>query len=202
MKMKKNTVTSPILSTTAMSAIKSKRYPSPRFPRLFNFSRYWKRLVLPHLKDVVVLAALDKGMQAYCKMINDERHEGRPFLRWRRGKIPADYGNTETLEYSESWKELSFYRAYGMCHWLAPFVLALARRIYPKDDWEILTGEHHSTVTNVERTFVFDILNFDRMTARECLLFAGAEPFGLREAKLQKKLFREHPGVNRRKVAH
>lgn len=174
--------------------------PTRRNPIQFNFARHWKRLVRPHLDDVVVQAELDKEMRRYCDMMNYQYHNGRQFLKWRHGDCPSclcssDYYCDNPIG---GRKSLSYYRPFGLCHWMAPFVQALARRIYPNDEWLVITGRLHSVVANRERTIVFDILLFDEYTARKSLLFAGDRPLNRREEAILRKWRREREEESRR----
>jgi len=55
------------------------------------------------------------------------------------------------------------YQMFGCCHWWNPaFGLTLAKIIYPNEKWKVVSGEHHTTITNKDRTLVFDILYFDK----------------------------------------
>jgi len=67
---------------------------------------------------------------------------------------------------------LSFYELWGSCHWIAPFVIALAKKAYPNKRWVILRGEKHTIVIDYPLTTVMDMLNFKTMTAKGSLRFA------------------------------
>ena len=57
---------------------------------------------------------------------------------------------------------LRAYQMFGACHWWNPtFGITLAKLIYPNEDWKVISGEYHTTVTNKNETLVFDILYFD-----------------------------------------
>jgi hypothetical protein len=175
--------------------------PTYRTPTQFDFARHWKRLVRPHLDDVVVQSELDKSMQRYCDMMNYEHHNGRAVLKWKHGDCPSHFCCTDY--YCEhpigGRKSLSYYRPYGLCHWMAPFVHALVRRIYPKDEWLVINGRLHSVVANRERTVVFDILLFDEYTARKSLLFSGDRPLNRMEEAILEKWRRKRDGWRRQR---
>ena len=44
------------------------------------------------------------------------------------------------------------------CHYMAPFALALAQKVFPDGDWEILEGINHSTVVDEKHHRCFDML--------------------------------------------
>ena len=61
--------------------------------------------------------------------------------------------------YEKHQDKLAFYVAFKRCHvWNPLFGLWFARRVFPKDDWEIRSSEQHTTVYCPARHMVFDIL--------------------------------------------
>jgi len=71
---------------------------------------------------------------------------------------------------------VEWYQAFGLCHWLAPWLRELGERIYPQYLCCILSGECHSLAYSVDHgnkiRVIFDILNFREMTAKQLIEFA------------------------------
>lgn len=128
----------------------------------FNWRRNWKKLVVPHLMNEQVQAALDAGMSAYDPS-------------WKRGDAPWEYGKS-TLSPDGVEGKLSWYQPAGRCHYIAPFSCVIGAIIYPELSWSILTNNRHSVAVgywpNGEPKVVMDILNFSWMTAEQSIEFA------------------------------
>ena len=55
------------------------------------------------------------------------------------------------------------YQLRGGCHWWNPtFCLTLAKIIYPNEKWLIQSNLKHTTITNIDKSMVFDILYYDQ----------------------------------------
>ena len=148
-------------------------------PKVFNFRRHWAKKCKPHLFKAIVVSALDYGMHdiQYNRIIDFEKKGfNTDFVpRWDEVKEPwkmtrLDLGRRPKL-HSVNW-----YRPYGFCWGIAPFCMELGRCIYPELEWEIITGDDHAVAVGFKDDkpyMIFDILNFDTMSAREILDFAG-----------------------------
>lgn len=123
----------------------------------FDFSRNWKKLVDPHLKDPFVKSLLNNGMISYAGEW------------WTTDKQPSDIGRGKWNGYRVVKGKLSSYQPIGRCHWIASFVLGLAIRIYPNKKWHILSGDIHTVIVDKDKTMVFDILQFKHNTAEESI---------------------------------
>ena len=159
----------------------------------FNFREHWSNKVKPILNDMEVQQALNEGMSKYVKQLNRyNKLEGIDSRAvWRDGGCPFLYADLSQIAPHQRIQpkagSLEFYQPFGKCHWIAPFSLVLAQKIYPHDKWLIQKDlRQHSTVTNKSRTIVFDILLFERnYTAREALVFAGDKPLSDTEKEYQ-----------------
>lgn len=69
-------------------------------------------------------------------------------------------------------KKLHYYELWTGCHAVAPFVMKLAKKVYPNKRWRLLKGRHHTVVIDDPLTIVMDILNFKEHSARWSLNFA------------------------------
>ena len=70
------------------------------------------------------------------------------------------------------------------CHWIVWFCLALGEKIYPKLQWQLVSGRRHSVAVGFkygQPYMVFDILNFEYMSAQNILDFA--------DRKMTKKVY-------------
>ncbi len=67
------------------------------------------------------------------------------------------YGNE--ISFQTRWDDINYYIIDGGCHsWNPSFSLALAKLVYPGEIWEVVKGDHHTTVVNKIRTICFDIV--------------------------------------------
>jgi hypothetical protein len=158
-------------------------------PKVFNFRRHWSKKVKPHLFDEKVQYALNIGMEELmdiwrfdAKIKTEEEFEAldeymKQRFTWTPGNPPylktsSDYWlNFRTpKKHSVDW-----YRPMQCCHWICFFCFELGRKIYPKLDWEILQGKRHSVAVGFKYNqpyMIFDILNFEQMSAQNILDFA------------------------------
>lgn len=127
----------------------------------FNWRRYWKKKVVPHLQDERVQAALDSGMSLYDPT-------------WKRGDAPWEYGAANGCEGVEG--KLSWYQPAGRCHFIAPFSLVIGQINYPDLSWKIVSSNRHSVAVGFAPDgtprVVMDILNFAWLSAEQSLEFA------------------------------
>jgi len=64
----------------------------------------------------------------------------------------------------EEWRKTNYitYCLYGGCFWWnKTFTLTLAKLLMPNEKWRIVSNDIHLTITNEERSKVFDILLYD-----------------------------------------
>lgn len=148
--------------------------------KFFDFKRHWAKKVKPHLQDPQVQGLLNYGMQNWVCQRNIELIQMGSSHRWSWEPGDCPYRLSGDLALHPRWPRDGSYRWYqpfGKCHWIAPFLLGLAKKIYPKDSWYIQRGYFHTTVTNTNKTIVFDILLFERgYTPRQALIYAGDYP--------------------------
>ena len=179
------------------------------YPIQFDFAANWDTLVRPHLNDPDVQDALDEGMQDYYDTIYAYHTNGKPKKRiegekriWKRGDPPC---NLAKLVYSSdelpSSEELAWYQPWGGCHFIAPFVLALGKKIYPHLNWELMSSDRHTIAigcspwtykgkeykdvedipcdnfrigdVKCQIIVLMDILNFNEISASQSLDFAN-----------------------------
>ena len=158
-------------------------------PKVFNFRRHWSKKVKPHLFNEKVQFALDCGMEEVmdswkfeAKITTDEQFEAldehmKARFTWVKGSPPyhktsSDYWlyHRKPLEHSVGW-----YQCLHACHWISYFCIELGVKIYPELDWYIVSGRRHSVAVGFkygQPYMIFDILNFEHMTAEHILDFA------------------------------
>jgi hypothetical protein len=70
-----------------------------------------------------------------------------------------------------------WYQLFGACHWLVGWLLILGKRIFPHLNWMPIYGDLHSFAAGIDHTgnmrIIFDILNFETMTAKQLVNFAS-----------------------------
>jgi hypothetical protein len=162
---------------------------------LFNFKDNWN-LVKPFLKDEYVQQQLDYGMnlamqwrkedvrermglseKEFEKKLKENPSWGKQFV-WEHGTAPylktkSDYWLDRPKPRKNSYQ---WYQCKHECHGIAYFCKALGEKIFPNLVWAIAEGEYHSVAIGVNDNNdiieVFDILNFEDMTAEEIIEFA------------------------------
>lgn len=69
-----------------------------------------------------------------------------------------------------------WYQLFGACHWLVGWQLVLGKRIFPQFNWKPFRSDFHSFAAGIDQQgnlrIIFDILNFETMTAAELIDFA------------------------------
>lgn len=106
---------------------------------------------------------------AYCTQHGLSWVEGTPLYYY------GPCGNEVEGEKEPDSTSIKFYMLWGSCHWIAHFICALAKKVFPKKDWRILKGKEHTIVvdsSNLEDIqVVMDILNFKDQDAAWSLKF-------------------------------
>jgi len=81
-----------------------------------------------------------------------------------------------------------WFQLWGACHWLAPWLAELGKLVFPELRWQILRGPRHSLAcgTDADQNIkvLFDILNFEGMSAKDLIEFASYRPRGRTARKL------------------
>jgi len=165
-------------------------------PKVFNFRKHWSKKVKPYLFHKDVQYALDIGMEELMESwrleakISDEDLEKDEYIKyrftWTKGSPPyhktsSDYWcyHRKPLKHSVGW-----YQCRHCCHWICYFCIELGKKIYPQLDWYIVSGRRHSVAVGFKYDqpyMIFDILNFEDMSAENILDFA--------DKKMTKKVY-------------
>lgn len=128
----------------------------------FDWKRYWNKVVAPHLDQPLVQASLDLGMMMFDKS-------------WQHGDPPYRLGREPYRRAAPG--SLSWYRPYGLCHYIAFFSMAIGVLAHPRLDWRFASGDLHTVPVGSEPgggpAVVMDILLFDQNTAEESLALAA-----------------------------
>lgn len=135
--------------------------------RRFDFSRRWRKQIIPLLHDEDVVFTLTMGM----KLLTQEYREGDP---------PCDYGRGWLNGQRPRKGCLSSYQPWGRCHHIAPFCWTIGGKVYPDLKWGFLSGGYHTVVVGykddwMNPEWVMDILQFREKTAQESLDWAMAK---------------------------
>lgn len=149
-------------------------------PIVFNFQRNWAKKCKPHLCDEDVLYALDSGMkhieEVRIMICEEEGYSTDLVPRWNEVESPCEMGYLFEGMKKPKPDSVNWYRPYGFCWGIAPFCREIGKLLYPDLDWRIIRNDDHTVAVGfkVHKPYmIFDILNFDRMSAKEILDFAG-----------------------------
>lgn len=187
----------------------------PIIPKVFNFRRHWSKKVKPHLFDEKVQYALNYGMEELmwtwryeADLLDKDKFEAlddymKERFTWTPGNPPyhktsSDYwlNFRAPREHSVGW-----YQCIHCCHWICWFCLELGIKIYPKLNWKVVSGRRHSVAVgfkNDKPYMVFDILNFEHMSAQHILDFADRK---MTKKEYEKKWERKRKRNRKNKVA-
>jgi hypothetical protein len=99
---------------------------------------------------------------------------------WKPDEKPTDEQWARFMEFEKRFHPQSgtyrWYQVIGACHWLAPWLAELGRRIFPQLHWRLMEGEAHSFAYGADDAgtikIIFDILNFEFKSAMELIEFA------------------------------
>lgn len=154
-------------------------------PKVFNFRRYWTKKVKPILFEKDIQSILHYAMLRIEESRNIECQESGLGDNcwtgyWNKHKIPYKMGGDGYWESRRTPQphNVDWYRPIHYCWAIAPFCLILGRKIYPELKWKILSSKRHSVAVgfkNNQPYMVFDILNFDCMSAEQILDFANSK---------------------------
>ena len=149
-------------------------------PQVFDFRKHWNKQCRPHLFKKKVLKALDSGMyhieEVWIMECEEKGFSSDLVPRWDVVKMPRKMSNWRIKGKPPKPYTLNWYRPWGFCWGIAPFCRELGKCIYPELRWRIVRGAEHTIAVGFkddEPYMIFDILNFDTMSAREILDLAG-----------------------------
>ena len=135
----------------------------------FNFKNHWSKNIKPILFDKDVQDALDYGMN---KWTNGNWESGHPPWEYSRGDYWWCVVKRRPQLHSYKWYQVRM-GCFAICY----FCKALGEKLYPNLDWKIVENHRHAVAIgfkNDEPYMVFDILNFENLSADE--LYDYADP--------------------------
>jgi hypothetical protein len=135
----------------------------------FDWSRRWKRDVVPYLDLLLVRASVEMGMALYDSN-----------WTWEDGPHAIGRGDLNGQRVFKN--KLSWYQPWGRCHWISFFACAIGVLNYPDLDWQFVSGHCHTVVVgshNEECRVVLDILNYKGWTGERSIAHARYIPLGL-----------------------
>lgn len=166
-------------------------------PKVFNFRKHWSKKVKPYLFHKDVQNALNIGME---ELVDSWRHEAKitdekfkeldeyrkEWYTWTPNSPPYLKTSSDYWCFHRTPKEHSvgWYQCMHCCHWICYFCCELGEKIYPELGWYIVSGRRHSVAVGFkygQPYMIFDILNFEHMSAENILDFA--------DRKMTKKVY-------------
>lgn len=126
---------------------------------VFDFGKHWD-MVKPHLENPVLMSILDRDMKLL------ERYgitwDGRP---WLASAQVSDYWDNKPEPEEGS---VEFYKAVGLCHWIAAWQAGLGRLLFTQMEWKVLRSQNHSIALGDDK-LIFDIIEYNQLTASEIM---------------------------------
>jgi hypothetical protein len=128
-------------------------------------SDYWCEEIDRRIEEGVVtddpLAMLAKTTESMYCMIEEVRSSDSSIVSDKERKLISELYTRTQAAFEPKPESLDWWAIRHACHYVAPFALALAQHAYPDGDWEIVEGNHHSTVVDHLHRRCFDILLYD-----------------------------------------
>ncbi len=136
----------------------------------FNFALHWLPFLKKHVNQATVIKELDGILSLWEERAQEEFNETKNVdLAIANAELELD-SHTGIIKHTD----LHWLRSNFESYELAPLVIAMAQILYPDDKWvELKNHDSDTVVTNESRTVVFDIMNFDRLSAGASLFLAG-----------------------------
>jgi hypothetical protein len=140
------------------------KFDATRGPWSYCSSDFWHTRA-----DDLTYAAIERGEFQWQCVDDEEPTEAE----WERYFVFSKqfYPQPDTFQWFQLW---------GACHWLAPWLKELGKLVFPELHWRILSGPRHSLACGIDEArnikVLFDILNFEEMSARELIEFASYRP--------------------------
>ncbi len=136
----------------------------------FNFASHWQTFLKKHVNQITISEELDAILSRWEMRIIEE------FNEMKGADLAIASAELELSSHIGIIKhtDLNWLRSNFESYELAPLVIAMAQILYPDDKWVKLKNQDSDTVaTNESRTVVFDIMNFDRLSAGASLFLVG-----------------------------
>lgn len=178
--------------TSSRGLVIAKPMKIPAAPVQFDFGEKWHTDILPHRKNPLLEDGFGhvRGVfEEVAQWIYDDAEENSHWF---------------DRELAEMELMLNLHIASVQCFcldWLqknleadqlAPLSLAIAEEFYPEKNWFILEDGTEAIVTDEDRTMVFDLINYDKLSAAASLALVGDKAFHTSEFALSEALnFRE-----------
>jgi hypothetical protein len=141
-------------------------------PVQYNFGLHWLNDLQPILARPAVIEAFERIQFQRIEMF-ETLHENGDL-----GPEPhaSAYLDLKIHEVEVLGHQLDWLRDELDAVELSDLSFAIAEELHPNQVWEIVENDDiHSVVTNVDRTLVFDIKLYDRLSGYESLIYAGEE---------------------------
>jgi hypothetical protein len=142
------------------------KYDNTRCPASYGRSDWWHCHVLDDFRDKKSVELVEKGIllsyKDFCKKNNyDIEGDG-----YEDAYIQEyfDYKAEVFIPYIKEFERTDYrsHLVFSACHWWNPtFCLTLAKLIYPLEEWKVLNGMYHTTITNKDQSMIFDIIVYD-----------------------------------------
>jgi hypothetical protein len=151
----------PATIKTPIDKTKNLRWAKRRIIQ-FDWSRHWKKKVVPHLGQPLVRLSVEVAMKA-CD----------PTWTWDDGPhaIGCGFMNSQRVIPGK----LSWYQPWRRAHWISFFSYAIGVLNYPELDWQFISGDCHTVPVgswNGEHKVVMDILHFKSHSAEDSIALA------------------------------
>ncbi len=140
-----------------------------KIPRQFDFGSKWNSEIRALRECSNIEFQFDELKSKYRDIIECKRDEAveNGFRSQAEAEFETDLSRAEKRFRDLPWLRKTFT---GIC--VSELSLAIAEELFPDKTWEILERDEFAVVTDLERTMVFDLLNFDTLSAGASLVLA------------------------------
>jgi hypothetical protein len=153
-------------------------------PLQFDFRAHWLFEIRALRDRPMIQLAVEEIKDYYADIAECKYEDAREFDEEQaKAEYELDLHTAEVKCFDLPWLRETF----EGCD-LIKLVLAIAQELHPEKKFEILEDDERAILTDLDRTIVFDIKNFDRMSAKASLLLLNDQTFsndelGVREVE-------------------
>jgi hypothetical protein len=144
-------------------------------PMQFHFRREWNSKIKEIRNEPKVAAGMQAVWRDWLDLSEFKKEEEAPHDPLQaEAEFQLDILTFKVKHWDQYW--LAEWTR-GCHHVTIKLVLGIAETLFPKMTWEVLESGEYMIVSDVDRTIVFDFLNFDNVSAAVSLLLAGDKKY-------------------------
>jgi hypothetical protein len=152
-------------------------------PMQFHFRREWNSKIKEIRNEPKVVAGMQSVWRDWLDLSEFKKEEETPHDPLQaEAEFQLDILTFKVKHWDQYW--LAEWTR-GSHYVTIKLVLGIAETLFPNMTWEVLESGEYMIVSDVDRTMVFDFLNFDNVSAAVSLLLAGDKKYSPDELDLK-----------------